>query len=241
MVRHAEGTHNLEENYGDRDNIDARLTPKGLEQCAQLAQQVQANRPELVNNVDDIRVISSPLTRCVQTALHSFPWLAGNDSISFTAYESIRETVNYACDRRRPISVIAQEFPRVDFASFCQQDNDFIWDSYRNRLSDDWEKHMESAELNAVASRGYDGFLFLQQQEQHHLVICSHSAFLRCILNWGQEGGVPQRMTQILDERSDKTNHKLFDYDDDQEFEQYMRSNYENCELRSFCLLVNKS
>eukprot|EP00980_Cylindrotheca_fusiformis_P001715 scaffold388_cov114-Cylindrotheca_fusiformis.AAC.24 len=243
IVRHAQGTHNVLDNYDDAANHDARLTPKGIQQCQELAQHVKESMPELVGNSAEIGVITSPLTRCVQTTLLSFPWLAEAEAttsdVPILAHESFRETVNYICDRRRPISRIAQEFPRVDF-SLCDQDHDFIWDEYRSRLSDDWDQHMESAELNAVADRAVEAFRLLQERPQHHLIVCSHSAFLRCIFNWGHEGGVPRIMPQILDRRKEQVDHKLFEYFGDEAWEQKMRSDYENCELRSFCMLVNQ-
>lgn len=175
IVRHAEGTHNVLENYGDPANFDARLTPHGRKQCEKLAVHVKETMPELVENVEEIGVITSPMTRCVQTSLFSFPWLAAADcGVPFVAHESIRETVNYACDRRRPISEIAKDFPRVDF-SLCDKDNDFIWDSYRNRIPDGWSKQMESGELNAVADRAVQAFKLLQERPEHHLIVCSHS------------------------------------------------------------------
>jgi broad specificity phosphatase PhoE len=184
VVRHAEGTHNVLENYGDPTNFDARLTPKGKEQCARLAQNVKETIPELVGNVEDIGVITSPMTRCVQTALYSFPWLTATDSgVPFLAHECIRETVNYICDRRRTVSEIAQEFPRVDFA-LCDKDKDFIWDDYRNRLPDEWDKQMESGELNAVANRALEAFGVLQERPEHHLIVCSHSGKTSLLLVW---------------------------------------------------------
>ena len=186
MVRHAEGTHNVEQHYKEHSNIDARLTPKGREQCSDLAEKVQETMPHLNVHSDkeyenDIAVIVSPMTRCVQTALYSFPWLAKTSTIPFVAHETLRETVNYSCDRRRPIREISSEFQRVDF-SFCDEDLDFIWNEYRQRLSENWEKHMESAELNVVASRAYEGFSFLQERPEHHLIVCSHSGKRRQIL-----------------------------------------------------------
>merc|ERR1711923_465478 len=89
MVRHGEGTHNVkgtvnvEHFYRDPSNFDARLTEKGQKQCARLAQYVKSELPQLVNDVDDIAVITSPLTRCIETALRSFPWLADTATIPF--------------------------------------------------------------------------------------------------------------------------------------------------------------
>ena len=241
--------------------MDARLTPKGMAQCASLAQHTENT---MMNDLklEDVAVVTSPMTRCVQTALYSFPWLASVAKVPFVALESVRETVNYACDRRRTIAEISKDFPRVDFAN-CKEDSDFIWDAYRRQLGDDWDTHMESAELYQIAHRAREGFWYLQNRPEHHLFVCSHSgefslcyivglssctlanltlfclAFLRCILNWGQVGGVPQLMAQVLDQRDDKTtNHKLFEFCGPELWKAHMRSNYENCELRSFCMLV---
>lgn len=235
IIRHAEGTHNVENAYRDIRNMDARLTPKGNDQCAQVA---AAQWCQLDEGDDiDICVWTSSMTRCIQTALQCFPHLAQNEAIPFIAYDNFRETVNYQCDRRRPIQEISREFPRVDF-SYCP-DDDAIWDSYRQRLSDQWEKHMESAELHTVAQRALEGFQMLEKIPQSQIIISTHSAFLRCVLSWGHPGGVPMVMPQDLDLREDKTNHKLFEYNcDGSGFEEYMRADYDNCELRSFCFLV---
>ena len=45
-------------------------------------------------------VITSPLTRTVQTALMSFPTLSDRPDVPFLANESLRETVNFCCDAR---------------------------------------------------------------------------------------------------------------------------------------------
>jgi broad specificity phosphatase PhoE len=244
MVRHAEGTHNVDREYKDPQNIDARLTSKGKQQCESLAQRLMEMKT--TTDEQDICVFTSPMTRCVQTALYSYPWLADSQTIPFVAHESLRETVNYNCDRRRDLTEIAQEFPRVDFSLITERE-DAIWASYQNRVSEDWDSHLESAELHVVANRAIQAFRLIQQRPESQVVVCTHSAFLRCVLNWGQEGGVPLMMPQFLDERQDKTNQKLFEYniggtDDDSTttFEDYMRRDYENCESRSFCVLVQE-
>ena len=229
----------------------------------------------------DVCVVVSPLTRCIQTALLSFDFLTpaptqrkqGDDNsgntVPFFGLEALRETVNYQCDRRRRISEISDEFPQIDF-SFCRDDEDTIWMSYRQREEEEAKNFssasdvsetaatglkscVESAELNAVADRGRQAIEFLQSLPQSKIVVCTHSAYLRCILNWGQTGGVPRMFEQKLDNREDPTRQdKLFDYcykmDDGSveqtserhraSFEEYMRKDYDNAEVRSFCLLV---
>lgn len=328
MVRHAEGTHNVNRDYKSIEHLDARLTPLGKIQCQELRDELLLLKKELgetKNTVDgntiiggnsrsgsdhhrqglehlmngfekprsdeegegnddsDICVVVSPLTRCIQTALLSFDFLSqaatpgkqndnsSNIRVPFFGLEALRETVNYQCDRRRRISEVADEFPQVGF-SFCRNDEDEIWMSYRKREKEQTKRtvsnnkddlvdmipptqknYLESAELHAVADRGRQALEFLQSLPQSKIVVCTHSAYLRCILNWGQTGGVPKIFDQRLDDREDPTRQdKVFDYcfkDDDSSdkhkseldlasFEEYMRKDYENAELRSFCLLV---
>jgi len=289
--------------------LDARLTPKGKEQCRNLREDIQkymtmekssdssdrtrdmttekdvnVNLHDLhhllrpnSNGEIDVCVVTSPMSRCVETSLLSFGFLLqtpddGGDgdktgrngkSVPFLAHESLRETVNFNCDRRRPISHIAQDFPQVDF-SHCKHEEDMIWSSLlsleRHRQEFENDGHMESAELHLVSQRGIEAFQFLQSLPYSTLVLCTHSAYLRCILSWGHPGGVPLMVEQKLDQREDpKQQDKVLEYscifyeefhrEDDpstkeeletclRSFEEYMRNDYANAELRSFCLLI---
>jgi len=304
VVRHAEGWHNVNKEYKSRENLDARLTQLGKEQCYKLRDELLTFKKEhtdsdtesgrykqsleyLMNGSDqhsddsDICVVVSPMTRCIQTALLAFDFWTPSISaqqqddnsgkVPFFGLEAVRETVNYNCDRRRRITEVSDEFPRIDF-SFCKDDEDEIWLGYRRRQQDQEnlfpskddesqtdsstatkKNYLESAELYVVANRGRQALEFLQSLPQSRVVVSTHSAYLRCILNWGQEGGVPRMFEQRLDEREDPTRQdKLFDYcymDDDSSdvqkseferasFEEYMREDYENAEMRSFCLVV---
>jgi broad specificity phosphatase PhoE len=240
MVRHAEGTHNVNKEYKDAINLDARLTTKGMEQCASLSK--TQNQTVGKNGNKKIAVVTSSMARCIQTALYSFPDLADDPDIPFIAHEGFRETVNFNCDRRRSKNEISKDFPHLDF-SLVREEEDPIWKSYRERVSDDWSAHMESGELFKVAERGWGGLRCVAQRPEPEIIICSHSAFLRCIFNIGQEGGIPQLPPQLLDGRENKKDNRMFDYNTDCEkgFEDYMRRSYENCELRSFCLVFQSS
>lgn len=287
VIRHAEGTHNVNREYKDLVNLDARLTDLGKEQCQSLAEKLAKAAAEgspsketsnseeesyyqIFKNAD--LVVTSPLTRCLQTALLSFPTLAETTAeevvnnqkktkVPFVAHESIRETVNYSCDRRRPISSLEPHYhERVCFEAI-EHDHDELWESYVRRVgsTEEWDHHRESAELHAVADRARDFFTWVRDRNEQEIVVCTHSAFLRCILGWGQSGGVPMMMPQVLEERGgdggdnssevfmtqnldnrraadgkDVENKPVFQYCGDSKFEEYMRRDYENCELRSF-------
>lgn len=288
VVRHAEGTHNVNKEYNDPVHADARLTRRGAEQCAELAASLESEHLRRVldsrlsigkDDGDDdsagIAVVTSPMTRCIQTAMLSFPSLLAAPDVPFVAHEGFRETVNYHCDRRRTLAELAADYGgAIDFALLAGDDADPLWERYRRRLPPGWNRHMESADLASVVARAQDGLAHVAGRPEREVVVCTHSAFLRCVLNHGQTGGVPQRPPQNLaasfvvshgakkdggsdgskggdgkqepssgtgGEKNDArtTDQKIFDYDntDGGAFEEYMRRNYENCELRSFCLL----
>ena len=58
FVRHAEGTHNLNEEESKLPlHFDANLTPRGIEQCKQLARYTK--------KLDVDAILVSPMTRCL--------------------------------------------------------------------------------------------------------------------------------------------------------------------------------
>ncbi|XP_057867507.1 phosphoglycerate mutase-like protein isoform X5 [Cryptomeria japonica] len=152
IVRHAQGYHNV---TGDIDRTvllshelaDASLTPLGWQQVDILRKQVAiigiASRVELV--------VTSPLTRTIQTAVGVFGGGYYNDSdpspplmvagagrsdraaISsskcppFLAMELCRERMGlHPCDQRKSISECQTLFPAIDF-SLVETDEDVLW------------------------------------------------------------------------------------------------------------------
>jgi len=113
FVRHAQGTHNVDQQYREARHHDARLTGFGEQQCEILARTPAAIEAQTSASL----VVTSPLTRCVQTALLSFPDIAKRSDVPCVALECIRETCNFACDGRRERSSIAKDFPGVDFTT----------------------------------------------------------------------------------------------------------------------------
>lgn len=87
-IRHAQGYHNVggEESAKSRKNIDARLTPHGRNQCDELARTIVQNAPHNAQYADVLHrtqaVVTSPVTRCIQTALLSLkPLLEGKPGV----------------------------------------------------------------------------------------------------------------------------------------------------------------
>jgi broad specificity phosphatase PhoE len=240
LIRHAQGFHNVEQDYRAMANLDARLTPLGIDQCQKLAQRIQqaaTTTPlaDLAQNTD--LIVTSPLTRCVQTTLGSLRQVSRERGAPIVAHDSIRETVNFNCDRRRSISEVRAEFPLVDFAHVATN-HDALWQASVDRLGDDvtWTQHRESSQLYRVADRGRSFFAWLATRPEQHVVVCSHCAFLRCILHYGHNGNeVPGQPPQILDDRPEQVQkppvveYRGFTVEEQQVFQ----SDFSNCELRS--------
>ena len=218
LVRHAQGFHNVSELKAHLRPHDARLTPAGEEQCAALRAATTALRPELI--------VASPLTRALQTATLCFgPQLTQLEAsgVPLVALEDIRETCNYACDGRRPISQIAAEFPRVDFGG-CPDDEDSLWARYEaqygNQMS--YGKHRESAHLHSISLRSRRAFSWLGARPEKEIVLVSHCSFLHTILGTidGRDGRPPA----------------LFDCGEDHDLATWLAASFRNCEMRSVLL-----
>lgn len=279
IIRHAQGTHNVDCKYNDVANFDARLTDKGKEQCSRFVHTLATERSTdgwtqlrsalQQQQQEDILILSSPLIRCIQTAVRCFV----SDKTNFTQaqkvvlHEALRETVNYTCDRRYSVKEtkkILKDNPKellgidaahdIQFDSSSSEncrllldfrnvpDSDEIWNKYEERLGPDHDAHRESGELYKVAERGREFFTWLHSRPESTVVICTHSAVMRCWWNYGIEQndaslGVPNMPPQCLDERSEEDRqpgaaNPVVSYSD-AETEQCLRPGFDNCELRS--------
>lgn len=232
-IRHAQGTHNVNMDLQLIENIDARLTDLGKEQCRSLADTIQkGERPYLY---EAELVVTSPLTRCIQTTLLSLePVLQKNSNLPVVANELVRETVNYNCDRRRTVAEISKDHPVVDF-SHIETDHDHIWQQYEDRLGDyhTHGAHRESAELHVVADRARRFFDWLSERPETHVVVCSHAAFLRCLWNFGHPSHAPWQPPQDLDGRPDAKNEPVVRFQMEEHLVQQLQSEFSNCEMRS--------
>jgi len=250
FLRHAEGTHNVSREYNDPKHKDARLTDFGIQQCEKLAK-AQPLLLESKSSKKKMTVATSPMTRCVQTARLCFDKESHMITEKYVALEELRETVNYQCDIRRTTSELKEEFgASVDFSRLENDEEDPLWQYWIERCGSEEEHtmHRESASLYKCADRARKFFEWVVEKKadtEEEIIVSSHSAFLRCVFNYGhtQEkfeyhmGG----SEQVFDDREDKTNNvKVVQYlpEDGDAFEEYMRRDYENCELRSAVLEI---
>ncbi|KAK0668800.1 histidine phosphatase superfamily [Cercophora samala] len=139
LVRHAESVHNVTKDFHIRD---PGLTTVGHEQAASLG----ASFPDLSSVAV---VISSPLTRAIETTLDAFgSVLPGGNNLILDPY--LQERSDLPCDTGSPISVLKGRFPSFP---------DVIWSSLAGNTSeldgDDWleKKGDYAADDESVAKR----------------------------------------------------------------------------------------
>ncbi|KAK4359170.1 hypothetical protein RND71_021399 [Anisodus tanguticus] len=166
LVRHAQGIHNVE---GEKDHsaylsphlFDAHLTPLGWQQVDNLRKHVHASgfskKVELV--------ITSPLLRCMQTAVGVFGGEGYTDGIDVPPL-----MVTDAGNSNHP-AISSLNCPPFIAVEGCREhliesDDDVLWEP-------------EIRELNEhVASRGIEFFKWLWTRKEKEIAIVTHSGFL---------------------------------------------------------------
>jgi broad specificity phosphatase PhoE len=196
FIRHAEGFHNVaSHDTGNNDCLssmdfwDARLTPKGIEQCKRLRKEL-SQRPSQGRPFTHFDlIVVSPLTRTLETAMHIFgpPRKPGVPKFMCDTFEDtnlprpkflVREECRerwglYTCDGRRPISETAKEFPDFDFSE-VEHDEDMYY-----------TPHREPSEH--CMARGVSFLEWLNARPEKCIAVVTHSSFLRHLFS--QFGG----------------------------------------------------
>src|SRR4051794_15995119 len=105
LIRHGQSTFNVvyEETGRDPGHVDARLTELGQRQAEETRDMLAAEPVDLV--------ISSPLTRAIQTAQIVF----GERGIPVHVTCRHRERLESTCDVGRSPMELKQDYPHLDF------------------------------------------------------------------------------------------------------------------------------
>jgi broad specificity phosphatase PhoE len=178
LVRHAQGVHNLAHTvsqdraiYKSEEWADAKLTDEGKGQCESL-KQTFGSKTHL-----DV-VLTSSLSRTVQTAFFGLGLTNPDGSPRpFVALDLTRERSGvHPCDRRRPTSELAADFPFLDVKILRGMAGEE--DSYYNP-----DKRESWPELCGRAES------FLQYLREHHgadkgkvIAAVTHNDFLQGLL-----------------------------------------------------------
>jgi len=218
-------------NYKDPDNLDAQLTPHGINQCRELSQRLKEE------GLDVDCIISSPMRRALQTAHYSFEHIlvdaaggssyssestststskdCNSSSIPFVACENWRETVNYVCDARLPCSQLSNAFPSVDFSKI-EHEHDPIWKYYEEKHGSmqEYQKRRESQDDESLVKRARAAWKTIAERPEHEqsFAVVSHSAFFMHMFTRPELG--------------------IVSYEDG-DVEELMMEGFANCEMRS--------
>lgn len=194
LIRHGQGFHNVaghedSAQYLSFDWEDAHLTEYGWQQAEALHRHI-ADLPERLQ-VD--LVVSSPLTRTLETAIgvfaaqawkddsHGMPLMRQQSAVQerrakrmamstagcppFIAHELCREHLGrHPCDKRRALSHYKKHFPAVDF-SLIETEEDELW-------GPDFREEKEQ-----IKARGMRFMQWLMTRPEQRIAVVSHSSF----------------------------------------------------------------
>jgi broad specificity phosphatase PhoE len=222
IIRHAQGYHNINNDYKNPNNLDAELTEFGIQQCKELSKRLKDEK------LDVECIISSPMRRALQTAYHSFEhvWKSEEDlnlnqqiqqpkskDIPFVACENWRETVNYICDVRFSRSRLRKDFPYVDFGNI-EHEEDPIWKYYEAKHGslEEYTRVRESNDDEMLVKRARQAWSTIAERPERSLAVVSHSAFFMHMFTRPELGIVSY---------------------EDSDVEALMMNGFENCEMRS--------
>ncbi|KAF3760973.1 phosphoglycerate mutase-like protein [Cryphonectria parasitica EP155] len=164
LIRHAEALHNVNQDYTIRD---PGLSDLGRAQCAELSQVLQEKLPEdLKSNIG--LIICSAMRRTCETAMLSLGWLIER-GVPIQAHAGWQENSAKPCDTGLPVSVVAAEFPKIDFSH--------VDPVYPDKVSPAGAKYKYKKE-NLLA-RAQSDLEELYHRPEKVIVVVSHSGFMR--------------------------------------------------------------
>jgi len=147
--------------FQDPQYLDAPLSPHGLDQCAQLKSTIDA-LPKVQ------LVVSSPLTRALQTAFGIYSCGKGED-VPLVVLEALREfnsSVFHPCDARRRREELELDFPGANFSGVPEGGDMLLGPGL-----------VESAEI--VDNRIHWFLAWICMRPERSIAVVSHGAFLR--------------------------------------------------------------
>ena len=173
FIRHGQSTFNAATGttpWVDPMLFDAPLTAYGAEQAAALASETAALGVE--------RVVTSPLTRAIQTTLLAFP---APRTAPITVEALLRERLESSCDVGRSPAALAADFPALAFG----------------HLPDRWWHNEGTVDPQAIVLEPDTVFAdrvaalrgWLGERPESTLAVIGHGAFLRTLTGEGYANG----------------------------------------------------
>ncbi|KAF8859758.1 phosphoglycerate mutase family protein-like protein [Acephala macrosclerotiorum] len=169
LVRHAQGEHNIANNFYVPD---ATLTPYGRTQCQHLQQTFPHHSSVEI-------VLSSPLRRAIQTAIHSFSPALLRPEVKFLLVPLAQEISAKPCDVGHEREDLEKELKRL----LSEEGKEEGFDPKRidySILEEGWslKNGLYEDSLQAVENRAAELRKWLWRRPEKEIVLVTHGAFL---------------------------------------------------------------
>lgn len=188
------------------DAYDADLTVLGEEQAKEAGSQLHVQ--DALQKVE--MIVSSPLSRAIRTAdlFHGSNKCAHPKRIAIEHFREINGKLLNA--KRRPRTELETIFPHWNFSHVPSTDE--TW-------TEELEPHHECSE------RGYQGLLWIMQQQETNILLVAHGGLLKMMMN-------DHPRVVVIDGRN-KQQH--------QDVDRCVTQRFGNCELRSYIISIWKN
>ena len=170
-IRHGESTHNVDylkygrSTYLDETKVDTKLTNRGINQAKNLGNTwSEINKKH--NKID--LIITSPLSRCLQTTTNIFGKTPIAPVISFEGCREYPLGAEY-CNQRTNLRTLIKKYPHVDFSNIYSNE-DILW-SETKETEVELEERVNEFKQNLKS--------IIKEKNYKNVVIVSHSTFLR--------------------------------------------------------------
>ncbi|KAL7971463.1 histidine phosphatase superfamily [Trichoderma sp. SZMC 28014] len=198
LIRHAQALHNEAK---DHSIPDPRLTDLGLQQCAQLRQNLVQRFSSFEGK---IAIVASPMMRTLQTASLAADWLVER-GIKIEADADWQENSDKPCDTGSPPShlvLIKDNHTKIQFTS-PSFDYSTIHPLWPDKTSSPAARSLFGYTRSAVLDRARRALEKLRQRPEDLIFVFSHSAFMRTAVTGWWYFNADYRIFEFDDEGKD--------------------------------------
>ncbi|KAF2280954.1 phosphoglycerate mutase-like protein [Westerdykella ornata] len=163
LIRHAQALHNIASDYTLHDPPLSKL---GEQQCTELAESLK--KEKIAQDVE--LIVVSPMRRTLQTMKLALGWLIDEKKVPVLPDAGWQENADKPCDTGSPLSVLATEFPDLDFSPV-----DPLFPEKTTNLA----SNPYAFTRKAILARGQTCLEKLYSRPEKVIAVVSHSGFLR--------------------------------------------------------------
>lgn len=150
------------------DAFDADLTELGRAQASGAAQTPLGAKVDASVQL----VVSSPLSRAIDTAMLVLPRATAQGPTKFLAHDDLRERSGWMLNaKRRTRTELASKYPGCDITSYLPDDEDTLW------------KEEELEDPIDTAERGFRFLCWLSKRPETDVAVVAHGGLFHYLLN----------------------------------------------------------